>query len=201
MSSAYLCWARRVRSLLLRGGEAVRPANERVTSRAHSTKRSTNGPIVRFLTITMATGHRVTGKSTGNSIRSCRSACRDNTELGIVSPPRASSDSSRWRCRPVRAQMIRSSLAVTRKPLSGSSWFMPTSVIRAHGLLTIGCADCIAATILRPIIERFFARHPRAALRTEMVPSPAINDPGCGTAGMISSLVGNRCRSTECPTT
>jgi DNA-binding transcriptional LysR family regulator len=46
------------------------------------------------------------------------------------------------------------------------------------GELTIGCADSIAATILRPIIERFYARHPRAALRTEMVPSPAINDPG-----------------------
>lgn len=46
------------------------------------------------------------------------------------------------------------------------------------GDLTIGCADSIAATILRPIIERFYARHPRAALRTEMVPSPAINDPG-----------------------
>jgi DNA-binding transcriptional LysR family regulator len=46
------------------------------------------------------------------------------------------------------------------------------------GELTIGCADSIAATILRPIIERFYQRHPRAALRTEMVPSPAINDPG-----------------------
>src|SRR5262249_36452255 len=46
------------------------------------------------------------------------------------------------------------------------------------GELAIGCADSIAATILRPIIERFYARHPRAALRTEMVPSPAINDPG-----------------------
>jgi len=46
------------------------------------------------------------------------------------------------------------------------------------GELTIGCADSIAATILRPIVEQFFARHPRTALRTELVPSPAINDPG-----------------------
>jgi DNA-binding transcriptional LysR family regulator len=48
----------------------------------------------------------------------------------------------------------------------------------AAGELTIGCADSIAATILRPVIERFYARFPLAAVRVEIVPTPAIDDPG-----------------------
>jgi DNA-binding transcriptional LysR family regulator len=46
------------------------------------------------------------------------------------------------------------------------------------GELTIGCADSIAATILRPVVDRFAAAHPGVILRVEMIPSPAINDPG-----------------------
>lgn len=46
------------------------------------------------------------------------------------------------------------------------------------GELTIGCADSIAATVLRPVVDRFAAAHPGVVLRVEMIPSPAINDPG-----------------------
>ena len=46
------------------------------------------------------------------------------------------------------------------------------------GDLTIGCADSIAATILRPIIDRFSAKHPSVVVRVETIPSPAINDTG-----------------------
>jgi DNA-binding transcriptional LysR family regulator len=46
------------------------------------------------------------------------------------------------------------------------------------GELRIGCADSIAATILRPVIDRFSAAYPAVVLRVDIVPSPAINDPG-----------------------
>jgi DNA-binding transcriptional LysR family regulator len=46
------------------------------------------------------------------------------------------------------------------------------------GDLTIGCADSIAATILRPIMDRFSAKHPSVVVRVETIPSPAINDVG-----------------------
>src|SRR5262249_15860687 len=46
------------------------------------------------------------------------------------------------------------------------------------GDLTIGCADSIAATILRPIMDRFSARHASVTVRVETIPSPAINDVG-----------------------
>jgi len=46
------------------------------------------------------------------------------------------------------------------------------------GDLTIGCADSIAATILRPIMDRFSAKHALVTVRVETIPSPAINDVG-----------------------
>jgi DNA-binding transcriptional LysR family regulator len=46
------------------------------------------------------------------------------------------------------------------------------------GEVTIGCADSIAATVLRPIVERFCVTYPAVVLRVETLPSPAINDPG-----------------------
>lgn len=46
------------------------------------------------------------------------------------------------------------------------------------GELRIGCADSIAATILKPIIERFAASYPAVALRVDTFPSPAIDNPG-----------------------
>jgi DNA-binding transcriptional LysR family regulator len=46
------------------------------------------------------------------------------------------------------------------------------------GELTIGCADSIAATILRLVIDQFSERYPAVVLRVDTVPSPAINDPG-----------------------
>jgi DNA-binding transcriptional LysR family regulator len=46
------------------------------------------------------------------------------------------------------------------------------------GELRIGCADSIAATILRPIIDRFSEAYPAVVLRVDIVPSPAIDDPG-----------------------
>jgi DNA-binding transcriptional LysR family regulator len=46
------------------------------------------------------------------------------------------------------------------------------------GDLTIGCADSIAATILRPIMDRFSAKHALATVRVETIPSPAINNVG-----------------------
>jgi DNA-binding transcriptional LysR family regulator len=46
------------------------------------------------------------------------------------------------------------------------------------GELTIGCADSIAATVLLPIIDRYFARYPRVVPRVETLPSPAINYQG-----------------------
>ncbi len=46
------------------------------------------------------------------------------------------------------------------------------------GELAIGCADSIAATILRPVIDRFSEVYPAVVLRVDTVPSPAINDPG-----------------------
>jgi DNA-binding transcriptional LysR family regulator len=46
------------------------------------------------------------------------------------------------------------------------------------GDLTIGCADSIAATILRPIMDRFSAKYPLVTVRVETIPSPAINDTG-----------------------
>jgi DNA-binding transcriptional LysR family regulator len=46
------------------------------------------------------------------------------------------------------------------------------------GELTIGCADSIAATILKPMIERFAASCPAVALRVDTIPSPAIDYPG-----------------------
>jgi DNA-binding transcriptional LysR family regulator len=46
------------------------------------------------------------------------------------------------------------------------------------GELTIGCADSIAATLLPPILERFFGKYPRVSVRVDTVPSPAIHDPG-----------------------
>jgi DNA-binding transcriptional LysR family regulator len=48
----------------------------------------------------------------------------------------------------------------------------------AAGELTIGCADSIAATILRLVIDRFSAIYPAVVLRVDTVPSPAISDPG-----------------------
>jgi len=48
----------------------------------------------------------------------------------------------------------------------------------ATGQLTIGCADSIAATVLLPIIDRFFAHHPRVALRVDTASSPMFDDPG-----------------------
>src|SRR5215203_5704250 len=47
----------------------LRPTNGFVTSLAHSMKRSTTGLRVRFLRRTIATGHGVTGKSTGRILR------------------------------------------------------------------------------------------------------------------------------------
>jgi len=46
------------------------------------------------------------------------------------------------------------------------------------GELRIGCADSIAATILKPMIERFAACYPAVALRVDTYPSPAIDGPG-----------------------
>jgi DNA-binding transcriptional LysR family regulator len=46
------------------------------------------------------------------------------------------------------------------------------------GDLTIGCADSIAATILRPIMDQFSAKYPLVTVRVETIPSPAINDVG-----------------------
>lgn len=46
------------------------------------------------------------------------------------------------------------------------------------GDLTIGCADSIAATILRPIMDLFSAQYPLVTVRVETIPSPAINDVG-----------------------
>ena len=46
------------------------------------------------------------------------------------------------------------------------------------GEVTIGCADSIAATILRPVVERFSGKYPAVVLRVDTLPSPAINDPG-----------------------
>jgi len=46
------------------------------------------------------------------------------------------------------------------------------------GELRIGCADSIAATILKPIIERFAASHPAVTLQVDTLPSPAIDNPG-----------------------
>ena len=46
------------------------------------------------------------------------------------------------------------------------------------GDLTIGCADSIAATIVRPIMDRFSAKRPLVIVRVETIPSPAINDVG-----------------------
>src|SRR3954469_1207795 len=46
------------------------------------------------------------------------------------------------------------------------------------GDLTIGCADSIAATILRPIMDLFSAKYPSVTVRVETIPSPAINDTG-----------------------
>jgi DNA-binding transcriptional LysR family regulator len=48
----------------------------------------------------------------------------------------------------------------------------------ATGQLTIGCADSIAATVLLPIIDQFFARYPRVALRVDTASSPMFDDPG-----------------------
>src|SRR5438132_7052681 len=52
----------------------------RVTSRAHSMKRSTIGLRVRFLSVTMLTGHGRDGKSTGNTLSDLKYA----TDLGIA---------------------------------------------------------------------------------------------------------------------
>ena len=46
------------------------------------------------------------------------------------------------------------------------------------GELRIGCADSIAATILKPIIERFATSYPAVALQVDTLPSPAIDHPG-----------------------
>jgi DNA-binding transcriptional LysR family regulator len=46
------------------------------------------------------------------------------------------------------------------------------------GEIRIGCADSIAATILKPIIERFATSYPAVALQVDTLPSPAIDDPG-----------------------
>jgi DNA-binding transcriptional LysR family regulator len=46
------------------------------------------------------------------------------------------------------------------------------------GEVAIGCADSIAATVLRPVVERFSGTYPAVALRVDTLPSPAINDPG-----------------------
>jgi DNA-binding transcriptional LysR family regulator len=48
----------------------------------------------------------------------------------------------------------------------------------ATGQLTIGCADSIAGTVLLPIIDQFFARYPRVALRVDTASSPMFDDPG-----------------------
>ena len=49
----------------------------------------------------------------------------------------------------------------------------------AAAVLTIGSADSNAATILRPVIDRFFATYPAVVLlRVDTVPSPALSDPG-----------------------
>lgn len=39
------------------------------------------------------------------------------------------------------------------------------------GELTIGCAESIAATVLRPIIDQFSADHPGVVLRVDTLPS------------------------------
>lgn len=46
------------------------------------------------------------------------------------------------------------------------------------GQLTVGCADSIAATVLRPVVDRFATAYPGVVLRVDLIPSPAINDPG-----------------------
>jgi DNA-binding transcriptional LysR family regulator len=46
------------------------------------------------------------------------------------------------------------------------------------GDLTIGCADSIVATVLRPILDQFAAKYPLVTVRVESIPSPAINDTG-----------------------
>jgi DNA-binding transcriptional LysR family regulator len=48
----------------------------------------------------------------------------------------------------------------------------------ATGQLTIGCADSIAATLLLPIMDLFFARYPRVVLRVDTASSPMFDDPG-----------------------
>ena len=45
------------------------------------------------------------------------------------------------------------------------------------GELRIGCADSIAATILKPMIERFATSYPGVAVRIDTFPSPAIDNP------------------------
>ena len=45
------------------------------------------------------------------------------------------------------------------------------------GELRIGCADSIAATILKPMIERFATSYPGVAVRVDTFPSPAIDNP------------------------
>jgi len=46
------------------------------------------------------------------------------------------------------------------------------------GELTIGCADSIAATLLLPIIDEFYARYPGVVPRVDTLPSPAVNYQG-----------------------
>jgi DNA-binding transcriptional LysR family regulator len=46
------------------------------------------------------------------------------------------------------------------------------------GELTIGCGESVAATLLLPIIDEFYARYPRIVPRVDTLPSPAINYQG-----------------------
>jgi DNA-binding transcriptional LysR family regulator len=48
----------------------------------------------------------------------------------------------------------------------------------ATGQLTVGCADSIAATLLPPILDLFFAKYPRVAVRVDTASSPMFDDPG-----------------------
>ena len=61
----------------------------RVTSRAHSMKRSTVGLSVLFLRVTMLTGHGRTGKSTGSTLSGLKYA----TDRGIAVMKSSSSES------------------------------------------------------------------------------------------------------------
>src|ERR1700731_4425195 len=70
----------KLRRMIYRFGAGLPSRIGRVTSRAHSMKRSTTGLRVRFFSVTVLTGHGRTGKSTGNTLSDLKYA----TDLGIA---------------------------------------------------------------------------------------------------------------------